>query len=256
MRTLARSLTGCLAVVLASAAGSVASSGPGEDPERILFVGSSFTSDGYEADLDVPSKVAYLTASSDPPRAIEFDRQVAGGATLIGHANNTLTMRKTREGGFDIVVVQGDIAGSPMETTDMFTLGLAALVPEIEASGAEAVLYMTWPWPPGSWTSLDFIAETHRQAEAEHCSAVAPVGIAMADATAERPGLPVIGWDREHQDLRGAYLAAATIYSTLFGESPEGLPYRPDGVSEKDAEFLQRIAWEAVQEWSADKASE
>jgi hypothetical protein len=56
--------------------------------------------------------------------------------------------------------------------------------------------------------------------------------------------------DLVHASWQGAYLAAAVIYATIFGRSPEGLDYT-FGVSEEDAAFLQRIAWQTVTDWQA-----
>jgi hypothetical protein len=72
----------------------------------------------------------------------------------------------------------------------------------------------------------------------------------MERARAERPDIPLIEGDEVHATWQGAYLAAATIYATLFERSPEGLPWA-FGISEEDAAFLQRVAWEAVQDWQA-----
>jgi len=84
---------------------------------------------------------------------------------------------------------------------------------------------------------------------------VAPVGIAMADALAERPDLAMIGEDGEHQTNHGAYLAAATIYATILDRSPEGLPFEDEGITGDDADFLQRVAWETVQQWQQSAAA-
>ena len=43
------------------------------------------------------------------------------------------------------------------------------------------------------------------------------------------------------------------LYATLFGISPEGLSYLPEGITEDEADFLQRIAWETVQEYLAER---
>ena len=59
-----------------------------------------------------------------------------------------------------------------------------------------------------------------------------------------------LDWDGVHTTWEGAYLAAATIYAALFERSPEGLPYHL-GISDGDAAFLQRIAWETVNDWEA-----
>ncbi len=55
-------------------------------------------------------------------------------------------------------------------------------------------------------------------------------------------------------------LSGNVIYETIFGESPIGLAYlgdKPDIVerllAEEEAVFLQRIAWEMVQEFLAQQ---
>ena len=59
----------------------------------------------------------------------------------------------------------------------------------------------------------------------------------------------MLGRDQEHESIHGTYLAANVIYSTIFRQSPKGLPYRPAGVSAEEADFLQGVAWATVQEW-------
>ena len=85
-------------------------------------------------------------------------------------------------------------------------------------------------------------------------ASVAPVGVAMEKALAERPDLEMISSDALHPSPAGTYLAAATIYATLFDRSPEGLDFTASAVEPEDAAFLQRIAWETVQEWQAGSA--
>jgi len=111
---------------------------------------------------------------------------------------------------------------------------------------------MTWPYERLGLVDLDDIIGAHRQLEADLGVSVAPVGLAFARSLAERPDLAVLGSDAEHQTWHGAYLAAATIYATLFDRSPEDLPYRPDTISADDAVFIQRIAWETVQAWKGE----
>jgi hypothetical protein len=60
--------------------------------------------------------------------------------------------------------------------------------------------------------------------------------------------------DRIHPNIHGTYLTALTIYAAVFGKSPIGLTYLPSnypGVTEEEGAFLQRIAWETVQEYQA-----
>ncbi|MBI3944486.1 MAG: hypothetical protein HY321_01055 [Armatimonadetes bacterium] len=99
---------------------------------------------------------------------------------------------------------------------------------------------------------------------------VAPSHLACYKVKRARPDLPLdlVGSpDRDHAGQRGYYLEACTIYSVLFNRSPEGLPVRtiymkpPDPnlnetvgagqvtLAEDEARFLQRTAWESVQEF-------
>jgi hypothetical protein len=77
----------------------------------------------------------------------------------------------------------------------------------------------------------------------------------MARAQAERPDLALIGADEVHATWEGAYLAAAVIYATLFDRSPEGLPFH-HALSEDDAAFLQRVAWETLEAWHQGEPTE
>ena len=111
------------------------------------------------------------------------------------------------------------------------------------------MFYMTWPYQRLNWISIEEISEAHRNISTELEASVAPVGVAFERSRAERPDLKMLGSDNEHQSIHGMYLAAAVVYTTLFDKSPIGLGYYPVGVSDEEAAFLQRVAWETVQEW-------
>jgi hypothetical protein len=256
MRTLRLSLTGTVIVaLLAGLSGAVlAQDGEAETGERetILFVGNSFTffNDGVE------THVQALAGSEDPTRAIEVDSAAFGGATLATHYQMehlaSGARKRIASGEFDTVVLQGDIPEIPDRTIDPFLEHARLLHQEVADAGGDTVFFMTWPYERLGWVGLDEIEAAHRQIQAETGAAVAPVGGAMSKALAERPDLAMLGPDAEHESLAGTYLAATTIYATLFDQSPEGLPYHPENLTEEDASFLQRIAWETVQEWQAD----
>ena len=68
--------------------------------------------------------------------------------------------------------------------------------------------------------------------------------------------------DGMHANPQGTYLTLAVLYATIFEQNPVGATYRmpadrtnrygwmiPDDwqLSDSDAEFLQRIAWETVE---------
>jgi hypothetical protein len=215
-------------------------------PLRVLFIGNSHTDRHGGMDWLVRN----LAASDDPPRSIVTERLVASGVTLEYHVRNG-ALKRIRDGDWDIVVLQEYLPGIPTQSAEPFLTHARLLDMAIRDAGARTVLYMTWPERLRTWASLDDIEEAHRQLAIELGAAVAPVGMAMDRARQERPELSFLDWDGVHTTWDGAYLAAATIYAAVFGQSPEGLPYHL-GLSDDDASFLQRIAWETVSDWRAD----
>jgi hypothetical protein len=54
-------------------------------------------------------------------------------------------------------------------------------------------------------------------------------------------------FDGSHPNLLGTYLAAATVYAALYGQSPVGNPYDYFGeIGEEDAAYLQQVAQDVV----------
>ena len=214
---------------------------PGEPlPARVLFIGNSHT----ERNGGLDWLVGNLVAAEDPPRPFEGARRTASGVTLEYHYRNGAP-KAIREGGFDTVVLQSYLPGAAVPSTEPFLEYVTKLDEIVTSAGADTLLFMTWPQGKGDWATLRDFVDSHRQAEALLGAPVAPVGVAFANAQAERPDLVLIGDDDVHATWEGAYLAAATVYATLFDRSPEGLDYT-FGVSAEDAAFLQRIAWQTA----------
>jgi hypothetical protein len=175
--------------------------------------------------------------------------QTEGGVTLEHHYRNG-TPDRIRNGDFDTVVLQGYIPAAATRSTEPFLDYGRRLHAIVRGAGADTVFFMTWPEGRLDWADLDDFVSAHRELEADLGISVAPAGIAFDIARTERPDLELIQFDQVHATWEGAYLAAATVYATLFGQSPEGLGYT-FGVSDEDAEFLQRVAWQAVTEWQS-----
>jgi len=214
-------------------------------PERVLFIGNSHT----QRHGGVDWLVANMVAAENPARAFEGASHTASGVTLEYHYQNGAGSR-IRSGGFDTVVLQGYLPGSVTRTAEPFLEHARLLDEEIEQAGARTVFYMTWPQGRFDWADLDDFVDAHRRISEELDAPVAPVGVAMQNARAQRPDIQLIGDDEVHATWEGAYLAAATIYATLFDRSPEGLAFA-FGVSDEDAAFLQRVAWQTVTDWQA-----
>ena len=218
-------------------------------PERVLFIGNSHTDRHGGMDW----LVGNFVAAADPTRTFEAERQTASGVTLEYHYQNGAPERIHR-GDWDVVVLQEYLPASPTRTAEPFLEYARRFDEIIRESGARTVFYMTWPQGKGDWADLDDFVVAHRQVEAALGARIAPVGVAMARAQAERPDLALLDSDEVHASWQGAYLAAAVIYATLFDQSPEGLGYT-FGMSEEDAAFLQRVAWQTVTDWQAGEPS-
>ena len=128
---------------------------------------------------------------------------------------------------------------------------------EIKEAGAEPVIFMAWSYERLNWITMEEIAQAHRDIAAELGADVAPVGLAWQRAMEERPELDLYYLDGDHPSIHGTYLAINVVYATVFGKSPIGLAYQPTrgrvGVTEEEAAFLRRIAWETVQEYQAQE---
>jgi hypothetical protein len=214
-------------------------------PERLLFVGNSFTY--YNGGLE--NHVKQLAESAKPPRRITSERATQGGATLkILHGLNWVH-DKMRTGGYDLVILQEDIPELTEHSVAPFFEQARLFDQEIRGLGSKTVLFMAWPYQRLKWVTLKEIAQAHRAIGQELGVPVAPVGVAFQRAMKERPELAMLGRDKEHESIHGTYLAANVIYATIFRQRPKGLPYRPAGVSAEEAGFLQDVAWATVQEW-------
>lgn len=233
---------------MAGAAGAIAESAPASEspPQKVLFIGNSHTA--RHGGLDW--LIGNLVGAEAMPREFEAESRTSSGVTLEYHYRNG-ARNAIKSGGFDTVVLQGYLPGITSQSAEPFIEYARLLHEDVERSGAKTVFFMTWPQGRFDWADLDEFVSAHRRVSAELGAPVAPVGVAFALASSERPDLDLIGEDDVHATWEGAYLAAATVYATLFDRSPEGLPYS-FGVSPDDADFLQRIAWQAVTDWQAE----
>lgn len=214
-------------------------------PERVLFVGNSHT----ERNGGLDWLIENFVAAEDTSRAFDGEIMTEGGVTLEYHWNNG-ARDAIREGGYDTVVLQGYLPGSASQSAEPFLDYARLLHEEATGSGARTVFFMTWPRGFNDWSTIDDVMAAHRVLETELGTTVAPAAYAFELARAQRPELQLISDDLVHATWEGAYLAAATVYATLFDRSPEGLPF-DFGVSAEDAAFLQAVAWQALNDWRA-----
>jgi len=227
---------------------------PGMEQERplpasVLYIGNSHT----ERNRGLGWLVGNFVAAEGTDRPYRSTQLTEGGVNLEYHWTHG-GPELIESGDFDVVVLQGYLAAAYPGTIEPFLEYARKFDDVIRASGAETVFFMTWPGAVDDWSTIDDVVEAHRRIAQETGAPVAPAALAFEQAMAQRPDLVLIGPDRVHATWTGAYLAAATVYATLFERSPEGLGYA-FGLDTDTAAFLQRVAWETVTEWNEGLAS-
>jgi hypothetical protein len=212
-----------------------------------------------------------LAASADPPLVIETSGVTGLGMSLEEHWQ-LLGLKAVREGNWDVVVLNQDIAYHWSEI-DKFYEYAAKFDEEIKQVGAQTVLYMPQPWKKKIDPVLmtEDYAAVYGELGAELGDKVAPAALAWERSMQERPDLELYTREGITGNLHGTYLTLCVLYATIFERSPVGLAYHysdvPVGsqefimrrqwermqdfkaITDEEAAFLQRIAWETVQEY-------
>lgn len=185
----------------------------------ILFVGNSYS-------FGVPKALRKLAGQRG--KRLRLEQASTGGWTLARHAGNEETLRKIREGGWDVVVFQEQsrIPSLPEpQRHAAMTQPLRKLVKTARNSGAIPVLYQTWGYRNGDSKRAgdDFHAMTRRLREGYREAAkkagnlvVIPIGDAwereVRAGKAEKLFMP----DGSHPTPDGNALTAKVFFETIF----------------------------------------
>ena len=227
---------------------------PASIPQRILFIGDSFTfwNEGIE------KHTKGLAASCDPPIQIETASVVMGGAPLIILWNSSNASRTIQEGNWDVVVLQEDLSMTDYNE-ETFYKYVRKFDEAIKRTGARTVLYMAQDYESDHYkTTVADIAHAYGIIGSELNADVAPVALAWESALQTRPDIRLHDRAGIHPNLKGTYLTTNVFHAILFKQNPEGCSFLPidllaEGIdkerwemSEEEAAFLQGIAMETV----------
>jgi hypothetical protein len=193
-----------------------------EKPEpSILFVGNSYS-------FGVPKTFSKLAAEHG--KKLRVGHATYGGWTLQQHSENPATLRKIREGHWDIVVIQeqSEIPALPPKKRDaaMFP-PLRKLVAQVHQEGAIPILYQTWGRRDGDQNiHLDDFHAMNRRLRLGYRAAsqnaggivIAPVGDAWENEVSAGRGAALFMEDGSHPSALGDRLTAQTFYETIFGK--------------------------------------
>jgi len=223
------------------------------NPTHILLIGNSYLYYGDSVHNHVRRMVD--AAGVHKERDLKYKSVTIGGGALHDHViDSYLELGKLRvKGPFQVVILQGGSAlGWSKKRPAVFKATVAEFAAKIRAAGAEPVLYMTHAYvaphkrvDPGMTAKLE---EFYVEAGNANGALVIPVGLAFAEAYKRRPdGRFHKDFDGSHPNLLGTYLAAATVFASIYGQSPVGNSYDYFGeISKEDAAFLQQVAWDTV----------
>ncbi len=208
---------------------------------RILFVGNSFTA--YSNFMPAVQKLAnanriYPQISSVTCLGRELNHIVypnkADQYEVLMH-NRLMAYLKNEK--WDYVVLQA-LSVESVTNPSLLKKSVRALLPIIENTGAQTVLYMPWPMRSGHEVYDTLAVSTPEEvidrtqslfydlARVYHV-AVAPTGIAFMRNLYLHPNINVYADDNHHASQVGAYLSACVMYATLFNRTPVGTNYYP-----------------------------
>lgn len=226
---------------------------------NVLWIGNSFTF--YN---DLPELFKNIAAQQGV--TVENTRLLKGGEKFSGHLKNKGALDTIAMGGWDYVILQ-EFSSTPAYSTkfvaeDIYPYAetLDSLI-HLSSPDAETVLYMTWghkngnirqtPYPfDDNYTLMqDRIKTTYLDLAYELNAVCAPVGMAWETVRRQYPDIQLYKPDNFHPSLAGSWLAANTIFSTIFTKPYESAP--PQGLPDNEAMILQKVAEETVFENAA-----
>ena len=231
---------------------------------RVLFIGNSYT---YFNNL--PDMFSHLAASAKPPRQVETQMVVRGGWTLKMHWEDGAALKALQQSKWDYVVLQ-EQSLLPITNPEMMHQYARLFDAEIKKAGAKTIFYLTWARQDHPEMQAK-LSEGYQSIARELGALVAPVGIAWQNAFKENPQTVFHIEDKSHPNPAGSYMAACVLYATIFGKSPENLSGHIIGkatdlmgketgeqkelasLDNKEAAFIQRIAWQTVLQSGSDK---
>lgn len=222
-----------------------------QDTLSVLFIGNSYTSAN-----NLPLLVQSLSTSAG--KTLNIDSNMPGGYLMSSHLNDATTFSKISQGNWDYVILQEQ---SQIPTIDYYRYNdmypamtdLKSLIEQFNPC-AKIITYMTWGRrfggqqcdPSGTYCSPVFTNFNHMQdsltsAYLEISEQLniqcAPVGVTWQNILNDTT-LVLHSGDNSHPNLDGSYVAALTIFSSIWKQGSSGLSYTA-GLSSQLAQYYQ-----------------
>ena len=231
-----------------------------ERPTSAIFIGNSF----FYYNNGITTHFTQLLRSADADYKFRSTMVTIGGSGADWHdvdsyfrpnaigkysfdANNNIVFNKI-DRLFDLAIMM-DCSQCPVhpQLKSVFSEFSKKHGDTVRKHGAVPVFFMSWAYADKPEMTAE-LAEAYTQAGNANDAFVIPAGLAFAKAIQQRPELNLYVADKRHPTLAGTYLAACTVYASLFKKSPVGLKYTA-GLDEATARLLQTAAWETVQDY-------
>ena len=226
-----------------------------DEPGTILFIGNSYLY--YNDSLHNHFKRIVEEHKSDFDGSASVKSSTIGGSRLKHHDVERLIQPKAISSidKFELVILQGGSSEPLSETSRKeFSYFAKKHIDSIKRNKSEAALYMTHAYvKPHKRTmknQIGLISDTYTKVGNENQVIVIPVGLAFDLAYREKPNIKLHEPDGTHPNLLGTYLAACTVFASIYDKSPIGIKYDYFGaINDQDKKFLQRIADEATSDY-------
>jgi len=217
---------------------------------KILFIGSSYFNFN-----NLPNLFRNFAINSG--KEVYIDQLIPSGRYLEDHANSSHTELKINETDWDYIILQG--VGSLTAYPQIITHhpvkpALVTLRNKIKANSGSTKMVFCLPWAfEDGMTWLQGWNDTYEDMQQKIYNntlkyadevgfEIAPVGWAWNTVLKEKnyPMHYLHKSDWNHPSLKGSYLMACVIYSTIFVESTIGIPFYSD-LSIEDANYFKTI---------------
>lgn len=158
---------------------------------------------------------------------------------------NTLKFRDKNEKLFEVAIMQDNSQG-PVHPglKPIFEKEVDKNCKIVSKHGVKPILFMSWAYEGEPWMTKE-LENGYVNAAARNNAIVIPAALAFEKVTKERPDIKLRIGDKRHPTIEGTYLAACTVYATLFKRSAQGIKNNA-GLNEETATYLQKAAWEVV----------
>ena len=225
-----------------------------QDTLSVLFLGNSYCSVN-----NLPQLVQNLSASAG--KTLIIDSNMPGGFTLTGHSIDPSSTAKISQGNWDYVILQEQ---SQIPTIDQYRYNdmypaMADLKTMVEQYSpcAKIITYMTWGRrfggqqcdPSNTYCSpvfsdfnqmQDSLSSAYWQISESLNIQCAPVGESWR-AILSDTNLVLHSADNSHPNIDGSYVAALTLFSSIWKQPSLGLTYNA-GITTGRAQYYQQMS--------------